>query len=392
MTKYCVVTDTHAGARSDSLLFDDFFFEFWEKVFFPYLEKNNITNVIHMGDLVDRRKFINLAVADSWHKRFFQKLQSMGVKLHVIIGNHDVYYRNTNDVNCMNQIFWGYDNVKVYTEAQDVFLSEENPTRPYAFIPWINSGNQQQTLEYVSNTQATIAFGHLEINGFEMDVGNVCDSGLPRSVFQKFDSVYTGHFHHKSDDGKIFYLGNTYQITWADYGEKRGFHVFDTESCTMDFIPNPFEMFFKLTYDDTNSDFIRRFIQKFSSDSKKKNPLKNRYVKIIVVNKNDPHLYDDFMDTIQRVGEPFELTTAEDFSAPIIDDEYANSEENDTKELMEYGMDTMTVLNRYVDNLSSNNSLPQNIDATRSKNILRELYVEAVNLENNSSTTTMDDV
>jgi hypothetical protein len=150
-------------------------------------------------------------------------------------------------------------------------------------------------------------------------------------------------------------------------------------------------MFFKLTYDDTNSDFIRRFIQKFSSDSRtKKNPLKNRHVKVIVVNKNDPHLYDDFMDTIQRVGEPFELTTAEDFTLSLEDQEYSESSEEG--ESLEYGMDTMTVLNRYVDNLSSNNSLPQNIEAVRSKNILRELYVEAVNLENNSSSaTTMDD-
>jgi DNA repair exonuclease SbcCD nuclease subunit len=391
MTKICIVTDTHFGARSDSELFNEFFFEFWEKVFFPYLEKHNIKNVIHMGDLVDRRKFINLNIANSVHSRFFQKLQSMEVTLHVIIGNHDVYYRNTNEVNCMNQIFWGYDNVKIYTEAQDVFLSEENPDRPYAFIPWINSGNQQRTLDYIADTKAEVAFGHLEVAGFEMDVGNVCDSGFSRATFQKFDSVYTGHFHHKSDDGKIFYLGNTYQITWADYGEKRGFHVYDTESRTMDFIVNPYEMFFKLTYDDTNSDFIRRFIQKFSSDSRtKKNPLKNRHVKVIVVNKNDPHLYDDFMDTIQRVGEPFELTTAEDFTLSLEDQEYSESSEEG--ESLEYGMDTMTVLNRYVDNLSSNNSLPQNIEAVRSKNILRELYVEAVNLENNSSSaTTMDD-
>lgn len=383
MTKYAIVTDTHAGARSDSLLFNDFFFEFWENTFFPYLEKNNIKNVIHMGDLVDRRKFINFAVSDSWHKRFFKKLQSMGIKLHVIIGNHDTYYKNTNDVNCMNQIFWGYDNVSVYSEAQDVFLSEENPTRPYSFIPWINSGNQEITIEYIKNTKATIAFGHLEILGFEMDVGNVCDTGFRRSVFEKYDSVYTGHFHHKSDDGKIFYLGNTYQITWADYGEKRGFHVYDTESNTMDFVLNPYEMFYKLTYDDTKPDLIKEFIKKLSS-RKSNIPIKNRYVKIVVVTKNDPHLYDSFMDIIQRVGEPFELTTAEDFSISF-DDNEDHSLGDEDKDDLEYGMDTMTVLNRYVDNLASNNSLPQNIESIRSKNILRELYIEAINTTTSST-------
>lgn len=383
MTKYAIVTDTHAGARSDSLLFNEYFFEFWEKTFFPYLERNNIKNVIHMGDLVDRRKFINFAVSDAWHKRFFQKLQSMDVRLHVIIGNHDCFYKNTNDVNCMNQIFWGYDNVTVYSEAQDVFLSEENPKRPYSFISWINSGNYERTLNYIQTTKAQIAFGHLEITGFEMDVGNICDTGLSKTIFQKYDSVYSGHFHHKSTDGKITYLGNTYQITWADYGEKRGFHVFDTESNTMDFVFNPYEMFFKQKYDDTDPEKIKLFIRSFKANS----PLKNRYVKIIVVNKNDPHLYDAFMDTVQRIGEPFELTTAEDFSNQNIDDSSGEEE----KDELEYGMDTMTVLNKYVDNLSSNNSLPQNIDPTRSKNVLRELYVEAINLESASSTSQSDD-
>jgi hypothetical protein len=122
---------------------------------------------------------------------------------------------------------------------------------------------------------------------------------------------------------------------------------------------------------------------------KKNSPLKNRYVKIIVVNKNDPHLYDSFMDTIQRVGEPFELTTAEDFTLTSIDDTYASDE--DDKDELEYGMDTMTVLNKYVDNLSSNNSLPQNIDAMRSKNILRELYIEAINLESTTLSTSQSD-
>lgn len=378
MTRYAIVTDTHAGARSDSLLFNDFFFEFWEKTFFPYLEKNGIKHVIHMGDLVDRRKFINFAVSDSWHTRFFKKLQSMGIRLHVIIGNHDTYYKNTNDVNCMNQIFWGYDNVEVYSESQDVFLSEENPDRPYSFIPWINSGNYQRTMEYIANTKAEVAFGHLEISGFEMDAGNVCDTGFKRNVFGKYETVFTGHFHHKSTDGQIYYLGNTYQITWADHGERRGFHVYDTESRSLDFIENPYEMFFKIPYDDSDPDAIRKTLKNSKSFSK----YKNRYVKIIVINKNDPHLYDTFLDTIQRAGEPFELTAAEDFSntGDLLKDE--NLED------LDYGLDTVTVLNKYIDNLKTNNALPQNIDDMRIKNVLRELYVEAVNMENTSSTTT----
>jgi DNA repair exonuclease SbcCD nuclease subunit len=376
MTKYAIITDTHAGARGDSLLFNEFFFKFWEGTFFPYLEKHGIKNVIHMGDLVDRRKFINFAVSDAWHKRFFKVLEDRGINLKVIIGNHDTYYKNTNDVNCMNQIFWGYKNVEVYSEAQDVFLSEECPDKPYAFIPWINSGNVHRSRDYIKNTKAVIAFGHLEISGFEMDAGNVCDSGFSRNEFGKFDTCYTGHFHHKSTDGKIFYLGNTYQITWADYGEKRGFHVYDTESNILEFVENPNVMFHKLKYDDAgdpeDSSISAHDLQHYTSI------LKGAYVKVVVVNKNNPHRYDTFMDTIQRM-EPFEITTAEDFTSSSVSD----GELDDLE-----GTDTVSVLNKYIDSLEANSALPQNITGTRTKNILRELYVEAVNLE---TTTTLDD-
>lgn len=377
MTKYAIVTDTHAGARGDSLLFNEFFFKFWEGTFFPYLEKHGITNVIHMGDLVDRRKFINFAVSDSWHRRFFKAFEDRGIKLKVIIGNHDTYYKNTNDVNCMNQIFWGYPNVEVFSEAQDVFLSEETPERPYSFIPWINSGNYQKTMDYIKNTKAKTAFGHLEISGFEMDAGNVCDGGFNRKAFSNYETVYTGHFHHKSSDGHIFYLGNTYQITWADYGEVRGFHVFDTESNILEFVENPNVMFHKVTYDDLDTVAVKRTVQGFKADV-----YKGTYVKIVVVNKNDPHLYDDFMDTLQR-AEPFEITTAEDFT-----NTFSEGEEGED---LEYGVDTVTVLNKYIDGLDANSGLPQNITATRTKNVLRELYVEAVNLENATSSTQPSD-
>ena len=57
--KICLINDTHAGARGDSLLFNEFFFKFWEGTFFPYLKENNIKQIIHLGDVVDRRKYIN---------------------------------------------------------------------------------------------------------------------------------------------------------------------------------------------------------------------------------------------------------------------------------------------------------------------------------------------
>ena len=57
--KIALITDTHFGARNDSLLFLDFFRKFYENIFFPTLKERGIKEIIHLGDVVDRRKFIN---------------------------------------------------------------------------------------------------------------------------------------------------------------------------------------------------------------------------------------------------------------------------------------------------------------------------------------------
>ena len=374
MTKYALVTDTHAGARSDSLLFNEFFFKFWEGTFFPYLEKHGIKKVIHLGDLVDRRKFINFGISDAWHKRFFQRLQDMGVELKVIIGNHDAFYKNSNAINSMNQIFYGYDNVTTYSESQDVFLSEENPEEPTAFIPWINSGNFQKSMDYIRNTKAEVAFGHLEISGFEMDRGVVCDGGFKRSIFDKFDTVYTGHFHHRSTDGLVHYLGNTYQITWADHGEIRGFHIYDTEKRSVDFIPNPNTIFHKYVYDDSTDDNKTEIREQLGA--KHFMDFRDTYLKVVVANKTDPVLYDSLLDQIYKAN-PADISVAEDYATlEGLEDEVSDSE---------LGDDTISVLNKYIDGLSSNNALPQNLETPRIKTLMRELYVEALN-----ETTTAD--
>ena len=59
MTKFVILGDTHFGARNDSRKFHDYFEKFYKNTFFPYLEEHGITEIIQLGDLFDRRKFIN---------------------------------------------------------------------------------------------------------------------------------------------------------------------------------------------------------------------------------------------------------------------------------------------------------------------------------------------
>ena len=97
--KIALLTDTHFGARNDNLNFNEYFYNFYEGVFFPYLHQNNIKHCIHLGDLMDRRKYASYRILKDFRERFIQPFVQLEIQLHILVGNHDIYFRNTNDLN-----------------------------------------------------------------------------------------------------------------------------------------------------------------------------------------------------------------------------------------------------------------------------------------------------
>ena len=109
--KIALLNDTHFGARNDSLIFDDYFHKFYDDIFFPYIKEHNIKTLVHLGDIVDRRKFINYKIAHNFRHKFLQRLWSEKIDTHIIIGNHDIYFRNTNKVNAVQELCTTHDGV-----------------------------------------------------------------------------------------------------------------------------------------------------------------------------------------------------------------------------------------------------------------------------------------
>ena len=117
-------------------------------------------------------------------------------------------------------------------------------------MPWICAENYDESMLELKNNSAALCMGHFEIAGFTMHRGMTSDGGLSREIFRKFDMVFSGHFHHRSTSDNISYLGNPYELTWQDYNDTRGFHLFDLSTRTLEFIPNPNVMFHRIVYDD----------------------------------------------------------------------------------------------------------------------------------------------
>jgi len=190
--KIALITDTHWGVRNDQLAFLDNNKRFIDEVFLPYLDAHSIRTVIHLGDLVDRRKFLNINTAKRLRSDFIQPLHARGITPHLIIGNHDTYYKNTNSVNSIRE-FYEHD-FTIYESAAEV----EFDGVPILFIPWICDDNREDTLKLIGTTNAQIALGHLELAGFEMYRGSPVSHGDDRVLFDRFDLVCSGHYHHRS--------------------------------------------------------------------------------------------------------------------------------------------------------------------------------------------------
>lgn len=347
--KIALVTDTHFGARSDSQAFDAYFKKFYQEVFFPELEKRNIKKIIHLGDCFDRRKYVNFNSLKSCREYFFDEIFNRNISMDMIIGNHDTFFKNTNDVNSPDLLLGEYSNIQTYDRPSEV--------DGIVYLPWLCADNYQEATDLINKTKAKVCFGHLEIAGFVMFKGqNTHEShdGLDPSMFKKFDLVCSGHYHHKHGKGNIEYLGNPYQMFWNDHEDARGFHIFDTETLELEFVENPFSIFEKYYYDDEKED----------PDSIDSSIFAKKLIKLIVVNKKDFVKFDRFIERIYS-KEPIELKIIEDFS------EFEAEALDESIDLE----DTMTLLSNYVD------SVETDADRDKIKGILRTLYVEAQHYE-----------
>ena len=352
--KLCILGDTHFGARGDSLDFHKYFQKFYDEVFFPYLIKNDIKVIFQMGDLFDRRKFINFNSLYLSRKYFFDKCELHGIKLHTLIGNHDVAYKNTLEVNSPSLLLNEYNNIEIYEKFDTIDFDGVS----IDVVPWICDDNVDDIFNRMKESKAQICFGHFEIAGFEMDRGNVCESGIDKQALSKYDVVLTGHFHHKSTDGNITYVGTPYEMTWADWNDPKGFHIFDTENREMQFVQNTFSMFHKITYDDGKTTFEDWKEYDFSK-------LKECYVKVVVLNKQNPFLFDHVIDNLYKAGVS-DLSIVEDFTDVNVDLD---------QDIIDQAEDTITILSKYIDNLTLD------VEPEKLKTLMRELYVEALNTE-----------
>jgi len=345
--KIALINDIHFDARSSAIWMQDYQKKFYDTIFFPYLKANNIKVVLNGGDTFDDRKEINILSLRKSKRMFFDPLKAAGIKMYMIPGNHDVHFKNVNDVSSINELLTSYDNIEIIEEPKTLKFEEVNIT----MLPWLNNSNYHDFMRYVQKDNAEFLYGHLELAGFEMHSGIKNEHGMDRALFKKYKEVWTGHFHQPSEQDNIKYLGAPTEFSWADYGCPRGFSVFDTDTQQVTFVRNPHTLFEKIFYDENTID-ERSFPY---------NDYKGKFVQVHVSVKTDLKKYDKFIDTLYKV-DTIDLVVYDTTLYVNITPTSFTATSSSTRDLM----------NDYVDNINDNT-----LEKDEIKKILDNLYLEA---------------
>jgi len=347
-----ILNDTHCGIRNSSDVFGNNAEKFYSEVFFPYLMENGIKRILHLGDVFDNRKFINFKALNGYRKAFLSKLREYGIHMDVIPGNHDTYYKNTNELNSLKELLGHYmGEVTIHMNPTVVNYDGLD----VALLPWVCQDNYDKSLRFIESCKAPWLAGHLELNGFDVMKGIPHHGGMNPGLFNRFEQVISGHFHTKSEKDNVRYLGTQLEFTWSDAHDPKHFHILDTSTRELFPVHNPHTLFHRIHYDDRKSNY----------DDFDLSQIHNKFVKVVVINRSDLFTFDRFIDRIQ--SHPIhDLKIAENFNEFVGD-----NVEDGGIELEE----TETLLDSYVDGVDTD------LDKVRIKLSMRTLLTEAQTFE-----------
>lgn len=348
MSKVSLIGDIHFDGKSSSIQFIEFQRKFFEEQYIPYLLKNNIKTVFQLGDIFDRRTVMNMRTLYHAKKMFFDVLHDNEIDLHILVGNHDIFYLDTLEVNSPELLLREYSNVFIHTNPKTINVG----TVSFDLIPWICKENYVEVHDFIDKSHSDYCLGHFEIAGFAMYKGYIAEEGLSPTLFKKYKRTVSGHYHTRSTQGNISYIGTPMEITWQDCDDPRGFEVFDTVSLQSEFIKNDYTLFHKIYYDEEKINSLEfDFLQ-----------LREKYVKIIIIKKENLKKYDNFLQQVYESG-CHDVSIDENF------EEFSNGVVEDNVKIE----DTLSVVNSYID------SIDVNTNKEKLKSLMQRTYMEALN-------------
>jgi DNA repair exonuclease SbcCD nuclease subunit len=350
-----IVSDTHFGCRSNSKEWIEIIENYFYNFFIPLVEKEYREGDIlfHLGDVFDNRQSINLLVQHSC-LNVFEKLSEIFPEIHVIVGNHDLYRKKSNEVTSVD-LLKHIPNVTVYKEPKELILSNKK----VLLMPWRRDAeHEKETLKEFPNSE--YVFCHSEVSGLQLSKNpkNKHHGGNDVKNYKNYKQVYSGHIHYRQRKNNFCLVGNPYQMTRSDTGNKKGVYLIDFE--------NEKEQFFENNYSPEFLKININHIQELTIEKLKKR-IKNNFVDLYIsseiASKYDLASLMKLLDGYARRIEP-QIYESESEIDLLIETESESYK----------GMDILNLSKKFLELKDYQEDLNNKI-----LNTLKELYEEAKN-------------
>jgi DNA repair exonuclease SbcCD nuclease subunit len=253
MSKILVIGDTHLGLGYPNSV-DKWFKvhqEYFEKFLIPLVKKELSENdiIIHCGDLFDNRSVVPINILN-YAQDLLEKLSKI-CPIHILIGNHDLYTKASNDVNTV-KLYKYIPNITVYEEPTKI----EFCGKSILMLPWVE--RKQDQIDVLKKFKsADYLFCHSDLNGAKMHLTSVAHKNNDKidvEEFSGYKNVYSGHIHILQVTQNFTFVGNNFEMDRNDINNQKGIFILDVITEEENFIPNNISPKYKKIYIRTQED------------------------------------------------------------------------------------------------------------------------------------------
>lgn len=227
--KSALFTDIHFGAKGNSELHNQDCLNFIDWFCDNVSKDDEIDHIIFLGDWHENRNAVNISTL-TYSYLGAKKLNSLGIPIFFIIGNHDLYHRHNRNLHSIPH-FDEFQNFIMINEPTVV----EHIGDGCLLCPFIFHHEYDTLLKY---NNIPVWMGHFEFQGFQITgYTSVMKNGPDASLFKKPKHILSGHFHKRQSTANVTYIGNTFPMSYADANDKkRGMAIYDHNDNKLSFI------------------------------------------------------------------------------------------------------------------------------------------------------------
>jgi DNA repair exonuclease SbcCD nuclease subunit len=239
--KIFVLGDLHLGIRNASIEWSNIQIEFLLDFFIKKVDEEGFDPerdiLVQVGDWHHVRESTNVRILNL-SLTVAQKLCAKFKRgVYVILGNHDVYYKDQTSVHSLKGFDQIFDNFHIFEKPKPLMINSHK----FLMLPWIEDLDDLKQATSV-NSDCEYIFCHADFKGASLTKSVVLEHGLTGEDTKSFKRIYSGHIHIHQNNGNLLYVGTPYEMDRGDRGNPKGFYVLDVEQkdITEKFIENTF--------------------------------------------------------------------------------------------------------------------------------------------------------